>query len=55
MAFLVYTILRSAASTAGHSFSCSGVRLRRCFMLAICASLNTPPRTTRSRMRGLGS
>src|ERR1700730_5964111 len=41
MAFLVYTILRSAASTAGHIFSCSAVRFNRLLMLAICASLRT--------------
>src|ERR1700720_440200 len=41
MAFLVYTILRSAASTAGHIFSCSAVRFNRFLMLAICASLRT--------------
>src|SRR5215468_6269573 len=41
MAFLVYTILRSAASTAGHIRSCSTVSFNRCLMLAICASLST--------------
>src|SRR5260370_6310217 len=41
MAFLVYTILRSAASTAGHIRSCSAVSFNRCLMLAICASLST--------------
>src|SRR5215831_12251037 len=41
MAFLVYTILRSAASTAGHICSCSFVSFSRRLMLAICASLST--------------
>src|ERR1700730_4446335 len=41
MPFLVYTILRSAASTAGHIFSCSAVRFNRFLMLGICASLRT--------------
>src|ERR1700730_5392485 len=41
MAFLVYTILRNATSTAGHIFSCSAVRFNRFLMLAICASLRT--------------
>src|SRR5712672_259076 len=41
MASLVYTILRSAASTAGHIRSCSAVSFNRCLRLAICASLST--------------
>src|SRR5215472_4558780 len=41
MALLVYTILRSASSTAGHIRACSAVRFNRRFMLAICASLRT--------------
>src|SRR5215510_232170 len=41
MALLVYTILRSASSTAGHIRACSAVRFNRRLMLAICASLRT--------------
>src|SRR5260370_42350550 len=41
MAFLVYTILRSAGLTGGHIRSCAAVSFNRCLMLAICASLST--------------
>src|SRR5216684_5351831 len=52
MAFLVYTILRSAASTAGHIRSCSAVRFNRRLMLAICASLRTLPERFVTRRGG---
>src|SRR5260370_23017218 len=54
MAFLVYTILRRAASTAGHIRSCSAVSFNRCLMLAICASLTTLLERLVTRRAGAG-
>src|SRR5258707_7365947 len=54
MAFLVYTILRRAASTAGHIRSCSAVSFNRCLMLAICASLSTLLERLVTRRAGAG-
>src|SRR4029078_7472117 len=49
--FLLYSILRSSASTAGQERAWAGVRARRFLMPAICESLST----AFDRCTGLGA